>query len=156
MTRDPYAPPQAAELESTIASAASTDLRWRGVAWFLVPLLAMVAILEAVDALDGAMVLATKLRQLFEMTISVFVPAAIVGYASGRRCRSTTWRRFVVLAIMDASLWALYATLLLWLPEFGSWRFARMAMTFLRLEAVLLPILLLLATTMRFHYRRRP
>ena len=156
MTADPYAPPQAAELESTIASAASTDLRWRSIAWFVVPLLAVVAILEAADFVDRGMLHDRLLQQLFQMTISVFIPAAIVGSASGRRCRSTSWMRFVVLAIRDASLWALYATLLLWLPEFGAWRFATMAMTFLRVEAVLIPITLLLATTMRFHYRRRP
>ena len=156
MTHDPYAAPTASNLAST---EAPLDLHWRGAIWFVVPVFALFMGLDAWDYYEDGSLGSKFFRELFEKMISVWLPAAVAGYASGCRCRSTSWLRYLVLAARDGLVWAIYVMALLWWisrNDPGPVEFAAIAKSFAFVATITCTLVLLFATSMRFYYRRRP
>ena len=150
---DPYEPPRAGELETGLLLR---DLRWRGAVWFAALPVALILSFVLLDVYESAELHAETLRTVFELMTFLVLPTSVAGYASGRRCRSTAWARYFVLAVPDALLWAIAASLLLRLSHGGISLDMKMARVVGRGAMITIPLCLLFATTLRFFYRHRP
>ncbi len=157
MTHDPYAAPAVAP-DDLERPAPLRDLRWRGAMWFAVPLLALVVVVDVLGNVDFGTLRIQLLRELFETTLMLALPGAAAGYASGRRCRSTSWPRFVALAVRDGAVWAIYLLAMVWLyTDFPNpWHVAWMAKLLAFVAALTISLTLLLAVSLRSYYRDRP
>jgi hypothetical protein len=151
---DPYAAPKAETLDRSVAARSAG---WRGAAWFLLPLVLLVALVVVFDT-DPASdtdVLATFLLALSALTL----PAAGVGYASGHLVHRTGWPRYLVMVAIAAACWALVSTvafIAIVLSVAGAdvpWR-ARMLLVPARMSIVTIPVSLILASTFRLFHRR--
>ena len=159
MTHDPYAVPGVAP-DRLEHPAAPRDLRWRGVAWFLVPLLGLLFAVFALEIVDRKMTVDLELVTIFSVTIILLVPSGGIGYLSGRRLRTQSWWPYLLLTTRDGLTWAILAAMVIlaynhwYLSGFLDWQVVAERTT--RMAIVMPALALLLATTMRLYYRRRP
>ena len=157
MTHDPYLAPKSIAADPL---EASHGVRWRGVLWFFVPSwLLMAGFVIAVTAAYLRSFTMALLELL--LTCSVLVlPSAVIGHASERRRRTTSWLRYLVLSVRDAVFWAIAATLLVVLESHlgggDPMGFGRAVDWILELTTILVPLTALLAASLRLRYRHGP
>lgn len=160
MTHDPYATPTVPP-DSLERPAPLRDLRLRGAIWFLAPFLLLLGAMLAIEIVDGGGVDRKLAVQLAVITL-MLAPAGVIGLLSGRRCRATSWPRYLLLTIRDGAAWAIVAAL----PIFSYFHRVEddaRTMTFLvlvtgmaRMAIGTIPIALLLASSLHYFHRRRP
>jgi hypothetical protein len=159
MTHDPHATPTVPP-DSLERPAPLRDLRLRGAIWFVAPFLVVLAAALGIEVVDGGGVDRKLAVQLAVITL-MLAPAGVIGLLSGRRCRTTSWLRYLLLTIRDGAAWAIVATL----PIFGYihwYEHGARTMTFLvlvtgmaRMAIGTIPVALLLASSLRYFHRRR-
>ena len=124
--------------------------------WFLVPLLVLVVLAVALDYLRlGSPEM--RLRELVQFGLVAPLPGSVAGFTIGAWCRSTTWVRHLLLAIVAGSVWAAYVVVLIWYSSgYSVYEVSRAAKYTAAIAAATVPITLLLASTMRLWFQRRP
>lgn len=161
MTNDPYAAPNVPpdELERPVPLG---DLRRRGRWWFAVPSLGIVLALAILVATHD-------LREepyvwgLLASAAFVAVVGAGVGHACGAFARSASGPRYLALAALLGAIWSVAAALTITAyADFhsthfpGLWRVDRLVGRSATNCLFFVPWTLLLATSLRAHYRHRP
>ena len=151
MSSDPYSAPLTTEYLPE-----QRDRRWRGTLWFTLPLLALIAIATAIDYISGRVDMADW-QDFAEILVVVMMPAGIAGFACHRRCRTTSWPRYLAWVLLAGLGWAAFFSIALTL-RMGDWHVSpgRLAALTGRAALIVVPLTLLIASTLRFYDRRRP
>jgi len=147
---DPYAAPHSSAL--TLPDE-FRDRGWRGILWYVVPVLMMGGAYLILD-FDHRQ-LDSTLYDAFQILVSLVAPAALAGWDSQRRSRSSGWPRYLAQAVLHAVAWVLYFCMLAPLISNGD-SLQEWASLALPMMMIWIPATLLLATTFRLYDRWRP
>jgi hypothetical protein len=151
---DPYEAPQAEALE---LSAGRRTSAWRGVAWFMAPLVALTVTYAVYDDFSAAEEGDMAILAMAFATLAL--PAAGVGYASGHALHRTGWWRYLAVVVIAAAVWAVFSAFLfiaiVQAMENNSHPLRlSMLVAPARMSLLTIPVSVVLATTLRLFHRR--